>query len=522
MENDAAQARADYGTSGVATATTWKILIADDEEEVHAVTKLVLRGLTFEGSPVEFLDAHSAAETRTIFDSGAEIAVLLLDVVMEDEHSGLDVVRYLRETRRNHSTRIILRTGQPGRAPERSVIAEYDINDYKEKSELSSVKLYSCVLTAMRSYRDIMSIDSAKRGLEKIIGASSTLFRTEVNLSGFAAAVLEELDALLQTSHSFFLVRHASFAAISTGRDFEIVSGTSGFREYLHKTIDSIKEEHVHELVEKAIESGNSLYLEREFVGYFRSKLGFETILYISMNDRMSELDRNLLHVFSTSITLAFDNLVLNRDIADTQKEILYTIGDVVESRSKETANHVKRVTEFAVLLAERAGLDPESRALLYGAAPMHDLGKIGIPDALMLKPGPLESPEWETMKTHTLIGHDILGNSRRELLRAAGIIAHQHHERWDGSGYPQGLAGEDIHVFARIVAIVDVFDALVHRRSYKAPWPLEKARDYIDRAGGSQFDPVLARLFIRDFSEYIEINERFPDSADSNSPRER
>jgi len=181
-------------------AAGWKILIADDEEEVHAVTRLVLRDLTFEGRKVEFLGAHSAAETRAIFDSGAEIAVLLLDVVMEGDRSGLDIVRFVRETRKNQYTRIILRTGQPGRAPERSVIAEYDINDYKEKSELSSVKLYSCVMTAMRSYRDLVSIDRAKRGLERIISSSSTLFKTEVNLSGFVSAVLEELDALFHTT----------------------------------------------------------------------------------------------------------------------------------------------------------------------------------------------------------------------------------------------------------------------------------------------------------------------------------
>ena len=151
----------------------WKLIIVDDEEEVHDVTRLALNGFTFADRPLEFLSAFSGEEARSVLAEHSDAAVVLLDVVMETEHAGLDVAKYLREELHNTSIRIILRTGQPGQAPERAVITNYDINDYKEKTELTSQKLYTLMYAALRSFRDITALESSRRGLEKIIHASS-------------------------------------------------------------------------------------------------------------------------------------------------------------------------------------------------------------------------------------------------------------------------------------------------------------------------------------------------------------
>jgi response regulator RpfG family c-di-GMP phosphodiesterase len=251
-----------------------------------------------------------------------------------------------------------------------------------------------------------------------------------------------------------------------------------------------------------------------EYIAYFQSRMGVESVLYLKTARPLTDMDKHLLEVFSTNITLAFDNIMLNQDIVDTQKEILYTIGDVVETRSHETAHHVDRVAKYSALLAELRGLPAAEIELLHNASPMHDLGKIGIPDSIMIKPGPLEASELAIMKTHTVIGWKILNRSRRRILQAAATIALQHHENWDGTGYPNRLAGEEIDITARITAIADVFDALCIERIYKKAWPLDQVKDYIESKRGSQFDPRLTDLFLANWDRFVDIMVRNPDQS--------
>jgi len=202
----------------------------------------------------------------------------------------------------------------------------------------------------------------------------------------------------------------------------------------------------------------------------------------------------------------------LNEEIRQTQHEMLSLLGEVGETRSQETGNHVRRVARYVELLGELSGLDDEQVQMLYSASPMHDIGKIGIPDAILLKPGKLDSAEYEVMKTHAQMGYDIMKNSHRPLLQAAAIIAHEHHEKWDGSGYPKALAGDDIHIYGRITALADVFDALSCERVYKQPWPLDKILDFIRSERGKQFDPTLVDLFLTNIERFIAISQELKD----------
>ena len=202
--------------------------------------------------------------------------------------------------------------------------------------------------------------------------------------------------------------------------------------------------------------------------------------------------------------------IALHKELEDTQKEIIYKLGEVGETRSKETGMHVKRVAEYSKLLAKLIGLDEKNADLIYTASPMHDIGKVGIPDSILKKPGKLNDEEWEIMKTHAEIGFDILRESKRKILKAASIVSYTHHEKYDGSGYPNGTVGEKIHIFGRITAIADVFDALGSERVYKEAWDLDKILNLIKEERGKHFDPKLVDTFLSNLDEFLEIKDKF------------
>ena len=202
----------------------------------------------------------------------------------------------------------------------------------------------------------------------------------------------------------------------------------------------------------------------------------------------------------------------LNHEIESTQKELIYALGEIAESRSVETGHHVKRVGEIAGLLAEKCGLPKNELMLMPLAASMHDLGKLAIHDSILNKPGPLTEEEFAIMKRHCALGGEILNKSHRPLLQMAKVIAMEHHENFDGTGYPKGLKGREISVWSRIVALSDVVDALGTRRVYKEAWQKEKIYDYILAERGKKFDPELVELFIRHIDDIFGIRERFGD----------
>ncbi|TCL70056.1 response regulator RpfG family c-di-GMP phosphodiesterase [Hydrogenispora ethanolica] len=344
------------------TEGSWKLLIVDDERDVHDVTRMALKRLTFDSKGMEFLSAFSAAEAKEVLRAHPEIAVILLDVVMEEDDSGLALVRHIREELKNTMVRIIVRTGHPGEAPEESVTVEYDINDYKEKTELTSRSLRTALINALRSYRDIATIHD------------------------------------------------------------------------------------------------------------------------------------------------------LNQEIEATQSELIYALGEIAESRSVETGHHVKRVGEIAGILARHLGLAEREAALLRLAASMHDLGKLAIHDSILKKTGPLTAAEYETMKRHSRLGYEILKRSKRPLLQMAATIAKEHHENYDGTGYPSGLKGEAISIYSRITALADVYDALGMKRSYKAAWPQAQILAYLREQRGKKFDPRLVDLFFQHAEEIARVRQLFGD----------
>ena len=200
------------------------------------------------------------------------------------------------------------------------------------------------------------------------------------------------------------------------------------------------------------------------------------------------------------------------RELEATRLEIIRRLGRAAEFKDDETGQHVIRMSHYTRILAEAAGMSAIDVDMLFNAAPMHDIGKIGIPEAILLKPGKLDDEEWKTMRKHPAIGAGIIGRHAHPLLNTARIVALTHHEKWNGSGYPRGLAGEQIPLEGRIVAIADVFDALTSERPYKKAWPVEDATALLQRDAGSHFDPRLVQLFMERLPEVLRVRALYTD----------
>jgi PAS domain S-box-containing protein len=479
---------------------TWKILIADDEEDVHTLTKTVLSNFTYKNKKLEFISTYTGKDTIEAVKNNDDIILILLDVIMESDDAGLQVVKQIREEIHNDFIQIVLRTGQSGLVPEHEVVMNYAINDYKEKTELTSKKLFTTIVTAIRSYENIRELYESKDKIEllnydlnKLIDSfDKNVMACKIDEDGKLIYVSESMcqtlgyakdDLVGQDTSIFIHPDFESYSSVNLKQAYKTHKPWTGevmFRTKSHET--------VWVLVKRTVEfDANNKFLN------------FTSIIYdITAQKYMENANKEI--------------ELLNEEIIETQKEVVFRLGEIAETRSKETGMHVKRVAEYSRLLAKYYGLTESETEILKMASPMHDVGKVAIPDKILNKPGRFTPEEFEVMKTHSQIGYEMLKTSNKPILQAAAIIAHQHQEKYDGSGYPQGLEGEDIHIFGRITAVADVFDALGSDRVYKKAWKDEQIFTLLENQRGKHFDPVLIDLFFKNLDEFLKIRDTFKD----------
>ena len=490
--------------------SNWKIVIVDDEPGVHDVTKLALSHFSFDGRGLDFISCYSGEEGLACLRTEEDVALAFIDVVMESDHAGLQLVDKIRNELNNHLTRIVLRTGQPGTAPEERVIRDFDINDYKAKTELTAAKLKSCVYTSLRSYRDIKTIEQSQRGMEKVIAASTSVLRSHT-LHHFGSAVLEQTLGLLNLDCSaLYLTSYQKDLYHDT--QMNLLAATGDMVSY--KEISSVEAlpGDVKEYIIEAICLKKSVVHGGVYVGFYQFGNDVTSILYLQHDSDLTELQVRILELFAANVSLTFENLASKENIQQTQKELILVIGDAIEQRSQETGAHVRRVAIMSELFARHLGLSDAFVDTIRYAAPLHDLGKIAIPESILHKPGKLTDEEWEIMKTHAEVGYNLLAHSNRIIAKMGARIAYTHHERWDGMGYPRGLSGEDIPIEGRIMAIVDVVDALLSERSYKPAWSQAQVMEYITEQSGKQFDPILCEKGLELMAEFVELQRILPD----------
>lgn len=500
-------------TEDVEQAEAWKVMIVDDEETIHTVTKLALRDFILHGRPLEFIHAYSGRESVELMRQHDDIAMILMDVVMESEHAGLDAVRQIREELGNHFVRIVLRTGQPGQAPEREVVSDYDINDYKEKTELTATKLYTLMHTGLSLYRELVGMDRSRTGLERVMKASAQIFELK-SFSEFARGVLHQLGALVHAPGHNVIV-HAGLAAQRNqeGRLAAMV-GTGDYDQVDGNDADELLDSEAIACVREALYTGGPIIKPRHIAIHFSTHSGGDYVLYLATDTRVDADTAKFIELFCQNVALAFDNVALHDEVMQSQRQMITMLSSTIEERSPELRHHVARVSEYSRLLGKLAGLSGDEQELLSIGAAMHDVGKIAVREEVLNKNGKLTEAERAEMEQHVTRGEQLIEGQPGDMLKTAGIVIAQHHERWDGGGYPRGLKGQDIHLFGRVASIADVFDALTTTRCYKQPWPIQKVLDYFQEQQGQQFDPALCKLFLDNIDDFLKIKARYNPAA--------
>ena len=340
--------------------------------------------------------------------------------------------------------------------------------------EAANVKLLERMLTG-KGFNHVLTTQDPRKVLPIVQGSDVDLILLDINMPHMDGyQVMEQLQAECSKTVPPILVLTAQHA-----QDFRQRALDDGARDYVTKPFDA--------------------------------------------NELLSRV-RNLLEVHQANKYMAQENAILDERVRkrtmelekarnllrDSQLQVVRRLGRAAEYRDNETGLHIIRMSKMAAMIGKAAGMSDEDCELLLNAAPMHDIGKIGIPDTILLKPGKFEPDEWEIMKTHAQIGADILSGDDSPLLNMASEIALTHHEKWDGSGYPNGLKGEDIPLVGRITALADVFDALTSERPYKKAWPVEEAVALIKSESGKHFDPALVEHFLHILNSLMEIRDQY------------
>ncbi len=297
----------------------WKIAVIDDDQAVHEGTRFALSDYSLNGQTLEILSAYSAAEGRALMRAHPDVAAVLLDVIMETDAAGLDLVEYIRNELHNETVRIILRTGQPGQAPERRVIVEYDINDYKAKTELTADKLFTSLTAALRSYQQLERMVQTRRGLEIIIDAASTLYDFK-SMQRLAEGVLTQIASLLNVDCAGILV-------LRDGGDlsghFSVLAGSGCYSRFIGSSGDRSLDADLRAMVEAAFKRRKHEFVDQRSVLYVRTGSGREVVVLLQAERQLSETDRSLVEIFGSRLSIAFDNVILYQQLqqANTQLE---------------------------------------------------------------------------------------------------------------------------------------------------------------------------------------------------------
>lgn len=426
----------------------WKILIVDDEPEVHAVTKLALSDFSFLGRGLEFHSAFSGSEARELATEHPDAAIVLLDVVMETDDAGLRVAKYIREELGNRFTRIILRTGQPGQAPERTVIVNYDINDYKSKTELTAQKLFTAVMSSLRSYRDIISIDHSRHGLEKVIASSTNLFALQ-SMEHFVDGLVQQLSWVIGGA------RQTLYAAAGRSPNAEqmIIRAAYGedAEQLMNQQIKAALPKHVLPEVDHVIRSHGIHYGDDFVLAYCPSECRPQGALLcmIGITRQLSEHEKDLLQLFADNVQLAHDNVTC---LQDTDELLAGLVGRLMVLEQENVATALRNHSPFVQVthaLASACNLSPARVQQTATAATLYERAEqlFAVMDN---QPASQVSPCQERLKRAVRP----LQMADSDVAQIAYRALNERMERYDGLGLPEGKQGQAIAMESQVLTM--------------------------------------------------------------------
>lgn len=445
----------------------FKVLIVDDSKTIHYEIENTIKNITVENIPIEIYHSYSYSDFTKIYNPG-KYALVLTDLVMEEDNSGIKVINYIRNELSDEITRVALMTANPEKVPKDILIKDYQINAYIEKETMNEFSLKLTVLSLLRVYKDMIAFERAIKSIDHVIQNSNKM----------------DLDELLM--EAFFQIR--SFLSLKMP-NIEI-----------HGKIYVDKNQIFPPKSVKYVNTTNSLkYTFEEEIS------GKNVKLILESSKQLSNIDKDYVRALLSNLKQSY----FYSTLSSVENELVYRLANLIETRSEETGKHVERVSEISYILACEYGFAEKEAQLIKNASGLHDVGKVGIPDHILNKPAKLTDEEFSIMKEHTLIGFELLRNSHLKVFELGAVISLQHHERWDGNGYPYGLTKEEITPEARIVQVADVFEALTHDRCYRPAWPVEKAIEYMHDMKGKQFDPNLIEIFDRKLPDILDLFEK-------------
>ncbi len=479
----------------------WRVLVVDDDPDVHAVTRLALRNLSFKGRELELFSAHSGAEGYQMLRDIADIGLVLLDVVMETEDAGLVLARRIREDLGNHTVRVVLRTGQPGQAPEQRVIIDYDINDYKAKTELTTQRLFTAVISALRAYESLTMLERSRAGLGKILAGVTNLYQAG-SLREFASGVLGQVSAVLGIGGDGMLC----VLAVNE-REPAVLAATGVWADLAeHGTLPPD-----HPLLgpfQRALSEQQGQHSPLGTVLPIHTFQQQRLCIAVCPPLAMADIQRELLELYCQRIAAAFDNQYLYEQLRRTQAATVALLAQAAEARHPGAATHASRVRALSERIARRMcekGVDdpeltPQLIATIGLASMLHDLGMTEAcedwPDDAVYTP-----EQRAAMQRHPDIGRGMLEAAAATVegytyLNCGAEIAGAHQERYDGSGYPRGLKGRAIPLCARIVGVADSYEGMTSERPYRPARSCADALAELQREAGRLYDPnVVAAL---------------------------
>jgi response regulator RpfG family c-di-GMP phosphodiesterase len=462
----------------------WKVLIVDDDSEMHTVTKLVLNNFSYQQRKLSFIDAYNAAEAFELLRQHADVAIALVDVVMESDDAGLKLIDDIRERLNNHDIRLILRTGQPGLAPIREVIRRYDVSDYKNKTELSDVNLDTLMCASLRAYQEISELHLQQNNLRAAIHSSSVVANCH-DEQHLASSVYQEITKQLtkQLPHQAL----NGFALALCHRQLRVLHSQGTLAELQDCRQLEDFPQLIQAMLRQALEQREHVHQQGKSVFYLANGQLHPLLFYVEgwQENQAPQFEPLELYIQATAIRM--ENRLLQRQLAYGQLQLLDMVYQAIQ-QPPASDEHLHIVQQQTQQLAVQAGLSSEEAEQLSQVAAFYDLSQLGLPD-VVLNCSLLSAERWKCIAEHYALPEHLKSSAVQQQINNALIVAYQYRENWDGSGLPLGLAGDTIHLYARIVALAVFYAEHAHQANFT---------QQLQQATGQRIDPQLATFLVK------------------------